>query len=111
MAVNNYAPAEYGGYVSGVESGGGGGGGSAIEFIHYTMTDDELNCSYSDLAGDIENNKLPYFTTDFGDNNGADFGILISLQRFSGSYWAVFGNGDNLAVFLAETNTDNLVAD
>lgn len=25
MAVNNYAPAEYGGYVCGAESGGGGG--------------------------------------------------------------------------------------
>lgn len=27
MAINNFAPAEYGGYVAGVESGGGGGGG------------------------------------------------------------------------------------
>lgn len=26
MAVNNFAPAEYGGYVLGANSGGGGGG-------------------------------------------------------------------------------------
>lgn len=29
MAVNNFAPAEYGGYVLGANSGGGGGGGTS----------------------------------------------------------------------------------
>ena len=37
MAVNNYAPAEYGGYVLGANSGGGGGGLSEFdEFCGFT---------------------------------------------------------------------------
>ena len=31
MAVNNFAPAEYGGYVLGANSGGGGGGSSVFD--------------------------------------------------------------------------------
>lgn len=38
MAVNNFAPAEYGGYVLGANSGGGGGGGLSEfdEFCGFT---------------------------------------------------------------------------
>lgn len=38
MAVNNFAPAEYGGYVLGANSGGGGGGGLSEfdEFVGIT---------------------------------------------------------------------------
>ena len=107
MAVNNYAPAEYGGYVSGVESGGGGGG----VLVQYIATSEgfnvTLNCSYNDLLADITDGKIPYIVS---ESEGVFCGMLVTLFSDGVDYAAHFGwlNGSSLPFFSSDPD-DNLV--
>lgn len=85
MAVNNYAPAEYGGYVSGADSGGGGGGGGSLARHIITWDGDSCvaDCSWNDLLEDLEENKTPYFVC---ESEGLYYGTLFNMQRIDDEY-------------------------
>lgn len=88
MAVNNFAPAEYGGYVSGVESGGGGTASGVIEYNGGTY----LGKSYNELLSMLTAGEIPRYISHFADDPEAidDLFILTRLIYDGDIYIALF---------------------
>lgn len=113
MVTNNYAPAEYGGYVSGVESGGGGGGVGEVIF-----EDGHLNKSYNELKEMFNNGIVHYILTDYDSDNHAYHYtnyILYYLAESENDYVAIFGtiseDGYFTAYFVSPDPDSNMFLD
>lgn len=93
MAVNNFAPAEFGGYVSGVESGGGGGDSSIIEFSGIA-----INKSYNELVQMVNNGNIVRFNDHFEGEDEPTIDtmcFLTFLMHNTSMYLAIFASFTN----------------
>ena len=92
MAVNNFAPAEFGGYVLGVNGSGGGGGGS--------MFDEQYGI---DGWYDVEITfQLPELSTD--SLEGASVGVVISIINTEGDDLLYISNAWKMQIMLISDN-------
>lgn len=120
MAVNNFAPAEYGGYVLGANSGGGGGGSSVFEeWLGITQTKTAtitlIPDEGIDLSGAVLNVEYyvcpsgGYYDSDYHTYirnkitlNGDTFDIPVPLRSGDyttlGFYGFVTAGGDSIRV-------------
>lgn len=82
MAVNNFAPAEYGGYVLGANSGGGGGGSSPFDEWLGVTDYAEVTVNYTFPEGS-EDTELTDGSYDIQIGTFDEWGNLSSIYQFT----------------------------
>lgn len=83
MAVNNFAPAEFGGYVLGVNGSGGGGGGDVItpiEMYHVILNAPAYDGTFAiRYASVYDENYNEYLTYSWVDDNTLILDYVMSM--------------------------------